>query len=80
MILLLFELDGSLMTFFLFQEKYGIELHDQEQGKGCQGGYQGIGHMDFCGYKIQSGQEGLLYLEFFILAIPRQIIYDVVIG
>ena len=26
MILILFELDGSIMTFFLFQEKYGIEI------------------------------------------------------
>ena len=77
MILLLVELDGSLITLFLFQEKYGIELHDQEQGKKCQVAYQGAWNMDFCGYKMQSGQEGLLYLELFIPGIPRQRIYDV---
>ncbi|CAF4382607.1 unnamed protein product, partial [Adineta steineri] len=58
--------------------KHGIELHDQEQGKGCRGAYQGTWDMDFCGYRMQSGQEGLLYLELFIIGIPRQRIYDVV--
>ena len=48
MILLLFELDGSLMTFYLFQEQYGIDIHDQEQGEICQGAYQGTWNMDFC--------------------------------
>ena len=60
MILLLIDLDGSLMTFFLFQEKYGIEIHDQEEGEGCWGAYQGTWNMDFSGYKMQSGQEGIL--------------------
>ena len=55
MILLLIELDGSLMTFFMFQEKYGIELHDQEQGEGCRRAYQGTWNMEFCGYIVQSG-------------------------
>ena len=80
MILLLFEIHGSLMTLFIFQDKYGIELHDQEQGKGCQGAYQGTWNLDFCWYIVQSGQEGLLYLESFVPSIPGQIIYDVVIG
>ena len=78
MILLLIELDGSLMTLFLFQEQYGIEIHDQEQGKGCRGAYQGTWNMDFCEYRMQSGQEGFLYLELFILGIPSQRIFDVV--
>jgi hypothetical protein len=80
MILILIKLVGSLMNFVMFQEQYGIEHHNQEQGKGCQGAYQGTWDMDFCRYRMQSGQEGLLYLEFFSLAIPKQRIYDVVTG
>ena len=80
MIFLLIELDGSLMTLFLFQEKYGIELHDRGKRKGRRGAYQGNWNMDFCKYKMQSGQEGLLYLEFFILGIPRKRVPNVVIG
>lgn len=77
MILLLFELDGSIMTLFLFQYQYGIELHDQEQGEGYRGACQGTWNMDFCVYSVHSGQEGLLYLKFFIVAIRRHRIYDV---
>ena len=80
MIFLLFELDFSLMTFSLFHKQYGIDLHDQEQGKSCRGAYQGTLNMDFCRYRMQSGQEGHLYLELFIPGIPRQRISDVVIG
>ena len=80
MILLLFELDGSLMNLFLFQEQHVIKLHDQEQGKGCRGAYQGTWDMDFFGYRMQSGQEGLLHLELFIPSIPRQRISNFVIG
>jgi hypothetical protein len=80
MILLLIEIDGSRKTFFMFQEQYGLELHDQEQGKGCRGAYQGTWDMDICSYRMQSGQEGLLHLELFIPGISRKRICNVVIG
>ena len=50
MIFILIEIYGSIMTLFLFQEQCDIKLHDQEQGKGYQGAYQGTWNMDFCGY------------------------------
>ena len=46
MILLLIELDGCIMTLSLFREKYGIYLHDEEQGESCGGDDQGTWNMD----------------------------------
>ena len=53
MILLLFELDGSIMTLFLFQEHYGIYLAYEEHEEGSRGASQGEWNMDFCGYRMQ---------------------------
>ena len=46
MILILIDLDGCLMNLSLFQEQYGIYLHDEEQEESCQGANQGVGNMD----------------------------------
>ena len=54
MILILFELDGSLMTSFLFQENYGIYLAYKEHEEGNRGACQGEWNMDFSRYGMQS--------------------------
>lgn len=46
MILILIELYVCIMTVSLFQEKYGIYLHDEEQEESCQGADQGARNMD----------------------------------
>ena len=55
MILLLMDLDGYITTLSFFQEKYGIYLHDEEQGESCQGPDQGARNMDIYWYRVQSG-------------------------
>ena len=50
MILLLFELDVSIMTFFMLQEHYGIHLTYQELKEDRRGARQGKWDLDFHGY------------------------------
>ena len=80
MILFLFELDGSLMTLFLFQEHYEIYFANKEPEEESRGAYQGEWNMDFCRYGMQSREEGMLHLELFILGIPIQRVPNFVTG
>ena len=50
MIFLLFELDVSLMTFFMLQEHYGIYLAYKEPKEDSRGAYQGEWNLDFHGH------------------------------
>ena len=56
MILLLIDLDGCLMTLSFFQEKYGIYLHDEEQGESYRGVDQGARNMEYGFLLIQSAE------------------------
>lgn len=80
MILLLLELDVSLMILFLFQEHYGIYFTNKEPEEDNRGACEGEWNMDFFRYGMQSRLEGMLHLEFFIPSIPGQGISYVVIG
>jgi hypothetical protein len=78
MILLLFELDVSIITLFMLREHYGIYFAYQEPKEDSRVSYQGEWDLDFHGYWMQSKQESLLHLDLFISSIPRQGIYCVV--
>ena len=54
MILLLIELDVSLMILFLFQEHYGIYFANKEPKEDNRGAYKGEWNMDFFRYGMQS--------------------------
>jgi hypothetical protein len=53
MILLLFKLDVSLMTFML-QKNYGIYLAYEEPKEDSRGAYQGECNFNFCRYRMQN--------------------------
>ena len=76
----MFELNVSLMTFFMLQEHYRIYLTYEEPKEDSQGTYPGEWNLDFCRYGMQSRQESLLHLDIFISSIPRQGIPYVVTG
>ena len=50
MILLLMEQDDCIMTYFMFQDQYGIEIFVENQEKDCQGAHKGTMNVDICSY------------------------------
>lgn len=80
MILVLFELDVSIMNFFMLQEHYWIYLTYEQPKEDSRGACQGEWNLDFCGYGMKRQQESLLHLDFFISSIARQGIPYVVTG
>ena len=55
MILLLLELDASLMILFLFQEHYGIYFANKEPEEYSRGAYEGEWNMDF--FQIRNAKQ-----------------------
>ena len=72
MILLLMELDDCLMIYFMFQEKYGIELCVEKKEKDCLRARKGTRNVDFYRHWMPGRQEGHLHMEFTVSSIPRQ--------
>ena len=79
MIFLFMELDDYLMTYFMFQEQYGIQLCVENQKKGCRRAIKGTRNVDFCRHWMSGRQEGHLHMEFTISSILRWV-SNVIIG
>ena len=80
MILLLMEQDDCIMTYFMFQEQYGIQLCVEKQEKDCQGASKGARNVDFCRYGVSGRQEGHCHMEFTISIILRKVVSNFITG
>ena len=68
----LVEQDDFLMTPFMLQEQYGIEIYVEKWEKEFQRSIKETRNVDFRRYWMLSRQEGNIHMEFIVSRIPRQ--------